>query len=178
MKQRIRLPDGVSNRQDRRVAPRPARPRTAPAALDEISKRIIEQLQEDGRRPYAAIGKAVGLSEAAVRQRVQRLLDAGVMQIVAVTDPLQVGFTRQAMIGVKVEGEINAVADQLAAMTEVDYVVVTAGSFDLMVEVVCEDDDHLLDVVSHDIRGLPGVRSTETFVYLKLRKQLYNWGTR
>ncbi len=100
------------------------------------------------------------------------------MQIVAVTDPLQVGFTRQAMIGVCVDGDITHVADQLAAMAEVDYVVVTAGSFDLMVEVVCEDDDHLLDVVSHDIRGLPGVRSTETFVYLKLRKQLYNWGTR
>jgi Lrp/AsnC family transcriptional regulator for asnA, asnC and gidA len=178
MKQRNHLQSGQLNRQDRRVAPRPARTRTVPTALDDISKRIIEQLQEDGRRPYAAIGKAVGLSEAAVRQRVQRLLDAGVMQIVAVTDPLQVGFTRQAMIGVNVDGDINAVADQLAAMTEVDYVVVTAGSFDLMVEVVCEDDDHLLDVVSHDIRGLPGVRRTETFVYLKLRKQLYNWGTR
>ena len=160
------------------MTPRPARPRIASPALDETSKRIIEQLQEDGRRPYAAIGKAVGLSEAAVRQRVQRLIDGGVMQIVAVTDPLQVGFTRQAMIGVRVDGDINAVADQLAAMPEMDYVVVTAGSFDLLVEVVCEDDDHLLDVVSHRIRGLPGVRSTETFVYLKLRKQLYNWGTR
>jgi Lrp/AsnC family transcriptional regulator for asnA, asnC and gidA len=178
MKQRNHLPSDRLTRQDRRVAPRPTRTRTAPTALDDISKRIIEQLQEDGRRPYAAIGKAVGLSEAAVRQRVQRLLDAGVMQIVAVTDPLQVGFTRQAMIGVRVDGDINVVADQLAAMAEVDYVVVTAGSFDLMVEVVCEDDDHLLDVVSHDIRGLPGVRGTETFVYLKLRKQLYNWGTR
>jgi Lrp/AsnC family transcriptional regulator for asnA, asnC and gidA len=160
------------------VAPRPIRPRIVPQPLDDISKRIIEQLQADGRRPYAAIGKAVGLSEAAVRQRVQRLIDGGVMQIVAVTDPLQVGFTRQAMIGVRVQGDIGLVADQLAAMTEIDYVVVTAGSFDLLVEVVCEDDDHLLDVVSHQIRGLPGVRSTETFVYLKLRKQLYNWGTR
>ncbi len=160
------------------MTPRPARPRIASPALDETSKRIIEQLQEDGRRPYAAIGKAVGLSEAAVRQRVQRLIDGGVMQIVAVTDPLQVGFTRQAMIGVRVDGDINLVADQLAAMPEMDYVVVTAGSFVVLVEVVCEDDDHLLDVVSHRIRGLAGVRSTETFVYLKLRKQLYNWGTR
>jgi len=154
------------------------RPRILPPPLDETSKRIIEQLQEDGRRPYAAIGKAVGLSEAAVRQRVQRLLDAGVMQIVAVTDPLQVGFARQAMIGVKVEGDIGTVADQLAEMAEVDYVVVTAGSYDLLVEVVCEDDDHLLDLLTRRIRALPGVRSTETFVYLKLRKQLYNWGTR
>jgi Lrp/AsnC family transcriptional regulator for asnA, asnC and gidA len=120
----------------------------------------------------------VGLSEAAVRQRVQRLLDAGVMQIVAVTDPLQVGFSRQAMIGIRVEGDMNVVADRLADFSEVDYVVVTAGSFDLLVEVVCEDDDHLLDLLAARIRTLPGVRSTETFVYLKLRKQLYNWGTR
>lgn len=147
-------------------------------ALDEVSKRIIEQLQEDGRRPYAAIGKAVGLSEAAVRQRVQRLLDAGVMQIVAVTDPLQVGFSRQAMIGIRAEGNLSEVADRLSEMTEVDYVVVTAGSFDLLAEAVCEDDDALLELISERIRTIPGVRSTETFVYLKLRKQLYNWGTR
>jgi Lrp/AsnC family transcriptional regulator for asnA, asnC and gidA len=160
------------------VVNRSARPRPAPAPLDDTSKRIIEQLQEDGRRPYATIGKAVGLSEAAVRQRVQRLLDSGVMQIVAVTDPLQVGFARQAMIGIQVEGDMTVVADQLAEMAEVDYVVVTAGSFDLLVEVVCEDDDHLLDLLSQRIRALPAVRSTETFVYLRLRKQLYNWGTR
>jgi len=146
--------------------------------LDETSKRIIEQLQEDGRKPYAAIGKAVGLSEAAVRQRVQRLLDSKIMQIVAVTDPVQVGFTRQAMLGLKVEGDLNLAADRIAEMAEVDYVVVTAGSFDLLVEVVCEDDDHLLDLLATRIRAVPGVRSTETFVYLKLRKQLYNWGTR
>ncbi|MFN8080429.1 MAG: Lrp/AsnC family transcriptional regulator [Kineosporiaceae bacterium] len=160
------------------MSTRAERPPPAAAPLDEISKRIIEQLQEDGRRPYAAIGKAVGLSEAAVRQRVQRLLESGVMQIVAVTDPLQVGFHRQAMIGVRVEGDMTTVADQLAELAEVAYVVVTAGSFDLLVEVVCEDDDHLLDVLVHRIRCLPGVRSTETFVYLRLRKQHYNWGTR
>jgi Lrp/AsnC family transcriptional regulator for asnA, asnC and gidA len=147
-------------------------------ALDDVSKRIIEQLQEDGRRPYATIGKAVGLSEAAVRQRVQRLLDSGVMQIVAVTDPMQVGFSRQAMIGIRVEGDIVSVADRLVEMVEVEYVVITAGSFDLLIEVVCEDDDHLLDLLSQRIRALPGVKSTETFVYLKLRKQFYNWGTR
>lgn len=157
---------------------RPSRPRPLPALLDETSKRIIEQLQEDGRRAYATIGKAVGLSEAAVRQRVQRLLDSGVMQIVAVTDPLQVGFARQAMIGIKVSGDMVQVADRLAELPEVDYVVVTAGSFDVMVEVVCEDDDHLLELLTQKIRGLPGVESTETFVYLTLRKQLYNWGTR
>src|ERR671938_363906 len=100
--------------------------------LDDTSRRIVEQLQQDGRRPYATIAKSVGLSEAAVRQRVQRLLDAGVMQIVAVTDPLRVGFRRQAMIGVRAEGDLARVADRLAEMPEVDYVVITAGSFDLL----------------------------------------------
>lgn len=149
-----------------------------PVTLDATSKAIIEQLQEDGRRPYAAIGKAVGLSEAAVRQRVQRLVESGVVQIVAVTDPLQVGFTRQAMIGIKAEGDLQALADRLAEVPEVDYVVITAGAFDILVELVCEDDEHLLEVLNQRLRQLDGVRTTETFVYLKLRKQLYNWGTR
>jgi Lrp/AsnC family transcriptional regulator for asnA, asnC and gidA len=146
-------------------------------ALDEISKRIIEQLQQDGRRSYAAIGKAVGLSEAAVRQRVQRLTDNGVMQIVAVTDPMMLGFHRQTMIGIKCEGDLERVADHLAGMDEIDYVVITSGSFDLLVEVVCEDDDQLLEILSR-VRMAPTVTSTETFVYLKLRKQTYSWGTR
>ena len=151
---------------------------TTPAPLDEMSKQIIEHLQEDGRQSYATIGRAVGLSEAAVRQRVGRLIDGGLMQIVAVTDPLQVGFRRQAMIGLTVDGDMGPVADALAEMPEVDYVVTTAGSFDLLVEVVCEDDAHLLSLLTERIRTLPGVRSTETFVYLKLNKQHYNWGTR
>jgi Lrp/AsnC family transcriptional regulator for asnA, asnC and gidA len=177
-RRRIHLPERDFYRHHPYVVHRAQRPRTVSAPLDDVSKRIIEQLQEDGRRPYATIGKAVGLSEAAVRQRVQRLLDGGVMQIVAVTDPMQVGFSRQAMIGVRVEGDITAVADRLVEMAEVEYVVITAGSFDLLIEVVCEDDDHLLDLLCHRIRGIPTVKSTETFVYLKLRKQLYNWGTR
>jgi len=145
--------------------------------LDDISKRIIEQLQHDGRRSYASIGKAVGLSEAAVRQRVQRLVDGGVMQIVAVTDPMTLGFHRQTMIGIKCEGDLERVADHLASMDEIDYVVITSGSFDLLVEVVCEDDDQLLEILSR-VRMAPTVTSTETFVYLKLRKQTYSWGTR
>src|SRR5487761_363718 len=151
---------------------------TAPAiVLDETAKRIIEQLQQDGRRSYAAIGKAVGLSEAAVRQRVQRLLDTGVMQIVAVTDPLTLGFRRQTMIGIRCEGDLERVAEHLAVLDEIDYVVITAGSFDLLIEVVCEDDDHLLEILSR-VRAVPSVTGTETFVYLKLRKQTYSWGTR
>jgi Lrp/AsnC family transcriptional regulator, regulator for asnA, asnC and gidA len=147
-------------------------------ALDDISKQIVEQLQQDGRRAYATIAKAVGLSEAAVRQRVQRLLDAGVMQIVAVTDPLRIGFRRQAMVGLKIEGDLREAARQLAALDEVDYVVVCAGSFDLIIEVVCEDDDHLLAILNDHIRTIPGVTNTETFVYLRLEKQTYTWGTR
>jgi Lrp/AsnC family transcriptional regulator, regulator for asnA, asnC and gidA len=146
--------------------------------LDDLSKAIIEQLQQDGRRAYAAIGKVVGLSEAAVRQRVQRLLDQGAMQIVAVTDPLELGFHRQAMVGIKAEGQLDVIADELADMEEIDYVVITAGSFDLLAEVVCESDEHLLEVLSQRIRTIPGVKVTETFVYLKLRKQTYSWGVR
>jgi len=146
--------------------------------LDETSKRIIEQLQADGRRPYAAIGKAVGLSEAAVRQRVQRLLDGGMMQIVAVTDPLMLGFARQAMVGIKCVGDLRAIAEQLAAIPEVDYVVICAGGYDLLVELVCTDDEHLLTLLNEAIRAVPGVTGTETFMYLKLAKQTYAWGTR
>ena len=148
------------------------------AALDSLSKAIIEQLQRDGRMAYATIGKAVGLSEAAVRQRVQRLQETGVIQIVAVTDPLTVGFNREAMIGVRCEGDIEPVAEALSAMPEVTYVVATAGSFDLVAEVVAEDDDQLLAIINKGIRAIPQVRSTESFVYLKLHKQTYTWGTR
>ena len=146
--------------------------------LDEINKAIIAQLQADGRRSYAAIAGTVGLSEAAVRQRVQRLIDAGVMQVVAVTDPMQLGFARQAMIGIRVRGSIEPVADRLAALEEIDYLVITAGHYDILAEVVCESDEHLLEVLSARIRRLEGVESTDTFVYLKLRKQTYSWGVR
>jgi Lrp/AsnC family transcriptional regulator, regulator for asnA, asnC and gidA len=149
----------------------------SPFALDGVSRHIIEHLQADGRQSYAAIGKAVGMSEAAVRQRVQRLIETGAMQIVAVTDPMSLGFRRQAMIGVSCSGDLQQVADALAEMDAIDYVVITAGSFDLLIEVVCEDDDQLLAILGQ-VRALPGVEATETFVYLKLRKQTYHWGTR
>ncbi len=150
----------------------------AGAGLDDTSKAIIEQLQADGRRPYARIAGAVGLSEAAVRQRVARLIETGVVQIVAVTNPLQLGFSRQAMIGIQAEGNLESVVEALSSLDEVDYVVVTAGSFDILAEVVCEDDDHLLNLLNRKIRVIPGVRTTESFVYLKLSKQTYQWGTR
>jgi len=152
--------------------------RSSRPQLDDVSKAIIEQLQQDGRRSYAAIGKVVGLSEAAVRQRVQRLVDTGIMQIVAVTDPLQLGFAREAMIGIRVSGPIEPVADAIAELDEVTYVVMTAGSIDILAEVVAESDEDLLEIVSARIRRIPGVASTETFVYLGLRKQIYSWGVR
>jgi Lrp/AsnC family transcriptional regulator, regulator for asnA, asnC and gidA len=146
--------------------------------VDATSKAIIEQLQQDGRMAYSTIGKAVGLSEAAVRQRVQKLVDHEVMQIVAVTDPMQIGFARQAMIAIAANGDVEAIADQLAKIDEVDYIVVTAGSVDLLVEVVVEDDEHLLRLVNHQIRAIDGITRTESFLYLKLVKQTYNWGAR
>jgi len=146
--------------------------------LDEVSKRIIEQLQQDGRRSYGAIGKVVGLSEAAVRQRVQRLTQSGLMQIVAVTDPMRVGLFRQAMVGIKVDGPLEPVAEVLGEMDEIDYVIICAGRYDLLCEAVCEDDSHLLNLLSQRIRVIPGVRDVETLVYLKLHKQSYQWGAR
>lgn len=149
-----------------------------PVVIDELDKAIVEALQEDGRLPYTRLATAVGLSEAAVRQRVQRLIEGGVVQIVAVTDPLTLGFRRTAMIGLKVDGDLRVVADSIASIPEVSYVVVVSGSFDLLMEVVCEDDDHLLALLNDKVRAIPEVRSTETFTYLRLYKQTYAWGTR
>ena len=146
--------------------------------LDDVAKRIIEALQQDGRRSYASIAGSVGLSEAAVRQRVARLTEAGIMQIVAVTNPLTLGFHRQALIGVRADGDLRKVADRIGQISEVDYVVITAGSFDIICEVVCEDDEHLLTVLNDGVRLVDGVRDTETLVYLHLTKQTYSWGTR
>ncbi len=146
--------------------------------LDDTDKALIEALQQDGRSPYTKLAATVGLSEAAVRQRVQRLIESGVTQIVAVTDPLMLGFRRMAMIGLRIEGDLRDAADTISSIPEVDYVVIVGGSFDLMLEVVCEDDDHLLSLLNDKIRAIPGVRAAETFTYLRLYKQTYAWGTR
>ncbi|MBP8211830.1 MAG: Lrp/AsnC family transcriptional regulator [Ilumatobacteraceae bacterium] len=143
--------------------------------IDETDRAIIEALQRDGRTPYTRLGAAVGLSEAAARQRVQRLLDSGVMQVVAVTNPLSHGKRRMAMIGVRTEGATDDIAKTLHAMSDIDYLVVSAGSFDLMAEVVVADDGDLLDLTNR-IRSVKGVRSTETFIYLDLVKQTFTWG--
>lgn len=148
------------------------------ATLDDTNKMIIEHLQRDGRMSYATLAKTIGLSEAAVRQRVQRLLDNGLMQIVAVTDPLTLGFARQAMVGLRVNGDLRTIADRIAAIPEVDYVVICAGRYDLLVELVCTNDEHLLDILNEKLRTIEGVSAADTFMYLRLAKQTYAWGTR
>jgi len=148
----------------------------AGGGLDDVDRRIIELLQRDGRLPYAQLGPAVGLSQAAARQRVQRLIDSKVMQIVAVTDPRVLGFTRQAMIGLKIEGDTRRVANAVAALPEVEYVVLTAGALDMLVEVVVEDDEQLLHVLNDKIRAIEGVQTTETYIYLRVHKETYEWG--
>lgn len=152
--------------------------KTTQPALDEISKRIVELLQEDGRRPYAEIAREVGLSEAAARQRVQRMTEAGIIQIVAVTDPMQLGFHRMSMIGIRVTGDPRAIAEELTAIPELAYVVVTLGTFDILVEAVCESDEHLIDLIATRIRTIDGIAHTESLLYAGLYKDLYNWGTR
>lgn len=151
---------------------------TAPGGLDAIDRQIISHLQRDGRRPYGAIAEDVGLSEAAVRRRVQRLKDAGVMQIVAITDPLQLGFGREALVGIRCHGDVRLVADKIAAIDEANYVVMTAGSFDLIAELIAVDDNALVHLLNDSIRSIPGVTEVETFLYLKLSKQTYAWGTK
>ncbi len=150
---------------------------TEPVELDATDKAIIAHLQDDGRVPYSKLGPMVGLSPAAARQRVLGLIELGVMQIVAVTDPTTLGFSVQAWVGIGVRGDLDVAGQAIAAIGEVDYVVLTAGRFDVMVEVVCEDTEHLMAVMN-EIRALDCVRTTEVFTYLRLVKQTYDWGTR
>jgi Lrp/AsnC family transcriptional regulator for asnA, asnC and gidA len=146
--------------------------------VGELDKRIIEHLQEDGRRPFTRIAAELGVSEAAVRARTNRLLESGIVQIVGVTDPLRLGFGQMAMIGVRCEADrLLAVAEQVATFPEVDYVVLTAGTYDLLIETVCEDNEALLRFLAERLRTVDGVRDTETFVYLRMVKQTYQWGT-
>jgi Lrp/AsnC family transcriptional regulator for asnA, asnC and gidA len=161
----------------------PARARgQAARSADDVSaldKRIIEHLQQDGRRPFTQIAADLGVSEAAVRARTNRLVERGILQVVGVTDPLKLGFQQQAMIGVRCERDrLLQVAEAVSAFAEVDYVVITAGAFDLLIEVVCENNEALLRFLTERLRAVEGVRETETFVYLRMVKQTYQWGTR
>ena len=147
--------------------------------LDDLDKAIIKCLQLDGRRPYAQIGRELEVPEATVRQRAERLISRGVVQIVGVTDPLAMGFQQPALIGLKVEpGSLDEIAQQIGALEEVTYLVVTAGRFDLVCEVVCADNDHLLRVLTEQLAAIDGIRSTETLVELRFVKESYQWGAR
>jgi Lrp/AsnC family transcriptional regulator for asnA, asnC and gidA len=151
----------------------------AGADVSALDKRIIEHLQQDGRRAFTRIASDLGVSEAAVRARTNRLIERGILQVVGVTDPLKLGFHQQAMIGVRCQADrLLEVAEALAAFPEVSYLVVTAGSYDILAEVVCEDNDALLRFLTERLRRVDGVRETETFVYLRMVKQVYAWGTR
>lgn len=148
-------------------------------ALDDLDKAIIKCLQLDGRRPYAQIGRELSVPEATVRQRAERLISRGVVQIVGVTDPLAMGFQQPALIGMKVDpGSLDRVADEIGALDEVTYLVVTAGRFDLVCEVVCADNEHLLRVLTERFAEIKGIRSTETLVELRFVKESYQWGAR
>jgi len=147
--------------------------------FDDLDKAIINCLQQDGRRPYAQIGRELSVPEATVRQRAERLIGRGVVQIVGVTDPLAMGFQQPALIGLKVDaGRLEAIAEQIAELDEVTYLVITAGRYDLMCEVVCEDNDHLLRVLTESLAAIKGIRSTETMVELRFVKESYQWGAR
>jgi len=145
--------------------------------LDDTDKAIIALLQDDGRMPFSTLGPAVGLSPAAVRQRVLSLIADGFMQIVAVTDPITIGFTVMALAGINVKGSLDEVAKQLAEIDEISYVVIVTGRFDIIIEVVVEDTERLLDLMN-EIRQLDSIVGTEVFNFLRLEKQTYNWGTR
>jgi len=145
--------------------------------LDDTDRSIIELLQADGRMPFTKVAAEVGLTEGAIRQRVQRLTDAGVMQIVAVTDPLSVGTRRVAMIGARVAGDAETTAHELTTLAEVEYLVATTGRYDLMFEVVADDDAHLMRLMSQ-LRSRPDIVEAEAFVCLKLFKQAFDWGAR
>jgi Lrp/AsnC family transcriptional regulator, regulator for asnA, asnC and gidA len=156
-----------------------ARGARAAEEVTALDKRIIEHLQEDGRRSYTSIAADLGISEAAVRARVGRLTRKGVLQVVGVTDPLKLGFHQMAMVAVRCESErLIEIADEIAAFPEVSYVVITAGTYDLLVETVCEDTEDLLRFLTEKMRRVDGVRDTETFVYLRMVKQAFQWGTR
>ena len=145
--------------------------------LDDVDRAIITELQVDGRMSYTALAPRVGLSQAAVRQRVTKLIDRGVMQVVAVTDPLSLGMTTQAMVGITVSGDVRTVAAAVSACPEAEYVLITAGRYDVLAEVLCEDSEALLSLVNDRIRSIDGVASTEVFSILKMEKMTFSWGT-
>jgi Lrp/AsnC family transcriptional regulator for asnA, asnC and gidA len=158
--------------------PEPQDPGGPDGGLDAIDRRLLELLQDDGRLPYSDLAAATGLSSGAARARVLRLRERGILRVVGVTDPQQLGYRSMAMLAIGVEGDVDAVADAIGALEDVIYVVVAAGSADLLVEVIAADTDGLYDVVNRRIRAVPGVRAVETFTYYRTHTHRFTWGTR
>jgi Lrp/AsnC family transcriptional regulator for asnA, asnC and gidA len=144
--------------------------------LDDVDKRIISALQADGRRPYSRIAADLDVSESVVRYRAQRLEQAGVLQVVGIADPLRIGFDRMALIGVKVRpSTLDDVCAAITALPETSYVAALAGSFDVIVEVVCRDTAHFTELLKR-LHLVDGVTSTESFLVLEIHKMAYGWG--
>ena len=145
--------------------------------LDATDKAIIAELQVEGRLAYAKLAPRVGLSEAATRQRVNKLLKEEVMEIVAVANPTRLGLKHQTMVGINVDAHVRDIADELAKIEAIDYVVVTAGRYDVLAEVFCADATEFLGIINDQIRPIAGISNLEILTYLDLVKQTYNWGT-
>ena len=146
------------------------------AKIDDIDQQIIKILNADGRTPFAQIAKRLGVSTGMIRQRYHRLVQDGVLQVVAITNPLLMGFATMAQIGVKADvSRLQEIGDEIALFDEVIYLVLLTGSYDLHVEVVCRDKTHLLNFLSKKLHAVEGVKEAETFMYLRIAKENYGW---
>jgi len=146
------------------------------AKIDEVDLQIIKILNEDGRTPFSQIAQRLGVSTGMIRQRYQRLVQEGILQVVAVTNPMLMGFTTMAHIGVKVDvSHLQEIADQIANFEEVIYLVLLTGSYDLHIEVVCRDQAHLLDFLTNKLHSVEGIKDTETFICMRIAKEVYTW---
>ncbi len=155
----------------------PANGRSAAPVLDDVDKGIIGALQAEGRRPYSRIAQDLGVSESVVRYRVQRLEGSGFLQVVGIADPLRLGFDRMALIGLKVRpGTLHDVCEAVTAFPETSYVAAIAGTYDVIVEVVCRDTAHFGELLTGRLHAVDGVVSAESFFVLEIYKMAYGWG--
>lgn len=144
--------------------------------LDDADRAIIQALKNDARMPYSQIATELGVSPGMIRQRVQRMTENGVLQLVAVTNPLKIGYHTMALIGVKVDGHrLQEIAREISAFEEVIYLTICSAAYNLLVEVTCLDNSHLLTFLTEKLYSVAGVRDTETFIYLDIVKEIYTW---
>jgi Lrp/AsnC family transcriptional regulator, regulator for asnA, asnC and gidA len=142
--------------------------------LDDIDRQIISSLQKDGRASFAEMAKEMKVSPGMIRVRYNRLIEMGVLRIAAITNPLQMGYQTMALIGIKVDGsKLMEVADKIADLDEVIYLIVVSGAYDIIAEIVCKDQDHLLQFLTERLYKIDGVRESESFIHLKIVKEVY-----